>query len=116
MNSYLMLMYYGEGLWETAPEAERSEIIERHTTFPEKVERLGCSLRDGNALHTSAGATTLREVDGRRGFTDGPFAETAEQLGGYYLVDAPDLATVRTLAEELPSGYAIEIRQVDENT
>jgi hypothetical protein len=67
----------------------------------------------GEALTGVATATTLRpDGDGRRVVTDGPYAETAEQLGGFYVVEAPDLDTMTELCALLPAGYTLEVRPV----
>ena len=70
---------------------------------------------DGAQLDVSAHATTLRERDGRQLVIDGPFAETKEVLGGYYVVDVPDLDAASAIAERIPItrfGGAVEIRPV----
>jgi hypothetical protein len=71
-------------------------------------------LRGGNELDTTAKATTLRLREGRRLVTDGPFAETEEQLGGYYLVEAKDLDEALALAARVPSVRwgSIEVRPI----
>ncbi len=73
-------------------------------------------LADGAALHPTPAATTLRLREGERVLTDGPFAETKEALGGYYVLDVPDLEAALDWAARLPNaGYgSIEVRPVME--
>lgn len=68
----------------------------------------------GNALHPSDTATTLRIRDGQRELVDGPYAETKEQLGGYYIIDVPDLDTALEWAARNPAAPtgAVEVRPV----
>jgi hypothetical protein len=66
----------------------------------------------GEALVGVASATTLRHVEGKRVVTDGPYAETTEQLGGFYVVEAADLDAMTDLCELLPHQYVLEVRPV----
>ena len=86
---------------------EEAEARNDHGRFRQAVgeRRLG-----GEALADSDAATTLRHVGGQPVLTDGPFAETAEMIGGFYLLDAPDLDTVVEWCRILPHGYTLEIR------
>ena len=71
---------------------------------------VGSNIVAGEALAGPDAATTLRHKDGQPTLTDGPFAETAEMIGGFYLLEAPDLDTVTGWCEILPKGYSLEIR------
>ena len=73
-------------------------------------------MRGGNALHPSASAVTLRVRDGARDVQDGPFADSREHLGGYYVIEVPDLDTALLWAARNPaaSDGAVEVRQVVE--
>jgi hypothetical protein len=73
-------------------------------------------LRGGEALRPSSGARTVRVRDGQRVVTDGPFAETKEQLGGYYVVDCPTLEDALEAAARIPGARsgAIEVRAIEE--
>jgi hypothetical protein len=73
--------------------------------------RPGVEILSGEALGTGSMATTLRTRGGEMTITDGPFAEAAEQIGGYYLLEAPDIDTVIELCRTLPA-YDIDIRPV----
>ena len=109
---YAVLIYQDERMWAEASAEERARYHQAHTAFDEAV-RSRAKMLGGEALTGVADATTLRhDSAGRRVLTDGPFAESTEQLGGFYLVEAPDLDTVVDLCDLLPHGYAVEVRPV----
>lgn len=112
---YLVLMYGDEQRWETASDTERDAVVDAHRAFSEAVAERA-TMCSGEALATAHTTTTLRPAgaDGRRELTDGPYAETVEQLGGFYVVEAPDLDLVTELCHELPGYYTLEIRPVVE--
>jgi len=96
---------------QQAPEEQQADMA-RHGAFGEACEeRDGVEMLGGEALGDGSMATTLRTRGGELGVTDGPFAEAAEQIGGYYLIEAPDLDTVVDLCRILPA-YDIDIRPV----
>ena len=84
-----------------------------YKTFTEEVQQAG-ALVGGDALHSVESATTVRVRDGKVQTTDGPFAETKEQLGGYYLLNCKDLDEAIAWAAKIPSGRfgSVEIRPV----
>jgi hypothetical protein len=104
---YLVLIAYERGGWERATPEQRAGYLQAHADFHRTV---GASVLAGEALADPETATTMRHVDGRPTLTDGPFAETAEIIGGFYLLEAPDLDTVTGWCEILPQGYSLEIR------
>jgi hypothetical protein len=109
---YAVLIYSDERLWTEASAEQRAAYHAAHTAFDEAV-RSRATMLGGEALVGVAAATTLRHgPDGARRVTDGPFAETAEQLGGFYLVEAPDLDTMVDLCDLLPHQYVLEVRPV----
>jgi hypothetical protein len=110
---YLLLIYDAEKTWETMPEAERNKIFEEYMTFTNDIKASG-HYRAGEALEPVHTATTLRVRDGKPAITDGPFAETREQLGGYYLVEAKDLDEAAKIAARIPGARtgSIEIRPI----
>jgi hypothetical protein len=113
---YAVLLYADERLWSEATAEERASYHAAHTAFDEAV-RSRAKMLGGEALVAVAGATTLRhDADGGRMVTDGPYAETTEQLGGFYLVDAPDLDTMMGLCDLLPHAYTVEVRPVADMT
>jgi hypothetical protein len=109
---YAVLIYQDERMWTEATAEERAAHHAAHTAFDEAA-RARAEMFGGEALSGVASATTLRPgPGGRRVLTDGPFAETTEQLGGFYLIEAPDLDTVTELCTLLPEGYTLEIRPI----
>jgi len=112
VKRYLLLVAYDPGLWEDATEEQRDAWYADHRTFDEHVREHGRCLATA-PLAGADTATTLRHVDGRLQVTDGPFAETAEVLAGYYDVELPDLDAAIAAGSLLPSAFAIEIRPVE---
>jgi len=109
---YAVLIYQDERMWAEATAEQRSAMHEAHGAFDRAVRERD-ALLGGEALTGVANATTLRrDPAGGVVLTDGPFAETAEQLGGFYLVEAPDLDTMTGLCALLPAAYTLEIRPV----
>ena len=109
---YMLLIYANADGWDTLSEDEQKSI------FQEYVD-IGADSRTvaGDQLQPGTTATTVRVQDGRTLTTDGPFLETKEELGGYYLVDADDLDAALDVAARIPAarhGGAIEVRPVVE--
>jgi hypothetical protein len=104
---YLVLLAHDPGMWAEADPATFAAYHQAHVDFARVV---GEHILSGEALAGTDTATTLRRKDGRETLTDGPFAEGAEMVGGYYLLDAPDLDTVLGWCRLLPEPYSIEIR------
>jgi hypothetical protein len=112
---YMLLCYFREEEWEKLPEPRRDEIMKE---YGELVQNLaaGGRLRGGAKLGPSTSATTVREKSGRSSITDGPFAETREQLGGYHIVECRDLDEAISIAKSIPSlraGGTVEVRPVE---
>jgi hypothetical protein len=111
MSQYLILIYDDEAAWEGASPEVIGQVHQGHTRF---AEANGAAMAGGNALQPTTTATTVRP-DGADGFTvtDGPFVETKEALGGYYLVEAADLDEAIALAKQVPvmSG-GLEVRPI----
>jgi hypothetical protein len=97
------------GRWDALTEAERAEAMDAFRTFVKAVQERG-EVVDGDALHPPQLTRTVQSGAART-VTYGPFAETVEQLGGYYVIDVPDMATAVELARLLPSLTAVEVRQ-----
>src|SRR5262249_53194716 len=89
--------------WDAADETMRDEAFAAYRAFSTAVRSRG-SLVVGDALERPEAGRVLRAA------TEGPFAETVEQLGGFYVVDLPDLETAVECAELLPAAYAVEVR------
>ncbi len=113
MKYFVLLAGPGEMAgWEALTPEEQEAAMAKHGEFDEAcAARPGVEIVTGEALGDGSTATTLRTRGGEMTITDGPFAEAAEQIGGYYLVDAPDLDTVIDLCRILPA-YDIDIRPV----
>jgi hypothetical protein len=113
MKYFVLLAGYGEmPSWEDLSAEEQEASMAKLGAFDEAcAARSAVELLGGEALADGSMATTLRTRNGEFAVTDGPFAEAAEQIGGYYVLDAPDLDTVIDLCKVLPA-YDIEIRPV----
>jgi hypothetical protein len=107
---YLLLIYDDEKAWARMSPADVDRGMAAWWAFDEAVKKSGVYVA-GNALKPTDTATTVRVGEGKPLKTDGPFAETKEQLGGYYLLDVPDLDTALRWAEKMPHG-TIEIRPI----
>ena len=116
MAKYLLLIYGNEQSWEAMSAQERADIEAGHAAF---AAAAGDAILVGHELMPTATATALRgSVSGPPTPTDGPFLETKEALGGFYLVEAPDLDAALALAGRLPEVAAahsgVEIRPIRE--
>ena len=110
---YMLLIYGGQNGWETLSEAERGEMMQAYGSFSQELRDSG-SLVAGDALEPTETATTVRVRDDETLTTDGPFAETKEQLGGYYLVEADSLDEAIGWAAKIPGARygSVEVRPV----
>jgi hypothetical protein len=108
---YLLLMYGAERAWETMPTEQIDEIYAAHRTYGAEMQHAGV-IRGGAELKPTTTATTVRFTKGRPSTMDGPFAETKEQLGGYYLIDVDNVDEAIAWAERMPgmTDGAVEIR------
>jgi hypothetical protein len=108
---YLLLIYDDERNWMDRPKAQLDEMYKAYGAFSESVQRSG-HMKGGAELQPVRSATTVRVRDGKTLKTDGPFAETREQLGGYYLIEAKDLDEALGIAARIPSAKSgsIEVR------
>lgn len=109
---YLLLIYVAEATQQPPPEVMQAEM-EAYGAFTEDIRARGL-MQAGEALEPTTTATTVRVQDGRTVTTDGPYAETKEALGGFYLVDARDLDEAIELAARIPAARhgAIEVRPI----
>jgi hypothetical protein len=112
---YMLLIYHDEHGWNTITEAERQQIYLEYRKLRGELESRGQFL-SGSELQPITTATTVRVRDGKELVTDGPFAETHEQLGGYFLIEAKDLDEATSIASRIPSARtgAIEVRPLVE--
>ena len=107
---YLLLIYGDE---QALGESERKQCYGESAQLAQDLNSSGQYLA-ANPLHPTSAATSIRVRDGKRFVTDGPFAETREQLGGYYLVEAKDLDTALAIAARIPGAKtgSIEVRPI----
>ena|SRR5436305_8189516 len=111
MAEYLVLIYGDEKAIYAAGQPLWDQLMQEHGKF---AENNGPALRGGNALQPVATATTIRkEESGGATVTDGPFIETKEALGGYYLIEAKDLDEAISVAKQVPAPFGgVEVRPV----
>jgi hypothetical protein len=112
---YLLLIYDEETIWANMGEAERNQIFGEYMRFSSDIKTSGHWL-GGAPLQPTSTATSVRIRNQKRMVTDGPFAETREQLGGYYLIEAKDLDEAIGIAARIPSARlgTIEVRPIME--
>jgi hypothetical protein len=108
---YVFLMYDAEDFYDTADEQAILDEMRLHEEFMAAVREAGASVLGGEALQPSSTASTVRRGDGGALVTDGPFADTKEALGGFYVIEAPDLDVALRLAKVCPAGH-VEVRPV----
>jgi hypothetical protein len=110
---YLLLIYESEAQAAARSDADNEKVFNDYMRFDGELTASGKKIA-GDALRETATATTVRVRGGETLLTDGPFAETKEQLGGYYLVEAEDLDEAVAIAAKIPSATSgsIEVRPV----
>ena len=110
---YLLMIYGEEKLEAKMSDSDRGKMMADYGAFTKQIIASG-HYKGGNPLQPIATATTVRVREGKTVTTHGPFAETREQLGGYYLVEAKDLDEATALAARIPSSKfgSIEVRPV----
>ena len=112
---YLCLIYSDETKWQKMAGTDVQAMMAEYGAFTESVKKSG-HLLGSNRLQPTAAATTVRIRNGSLSTTDGPFAETKEQLGGYYLVEAKDLNEAIQIGSRIPGAKhgSIEVRPIAE--
>ena len=112
---YMLLIYHDEQSWNAIPESERQQIYLEYRKLREQLLARG-QFVTGSQLQPITTATSVRVRDGKELVTDGPFAETHEQLGGYFLIDAENLDEATSIAARIPSARTgtIEVRPLVE--
>jgi len=112
---YMLLIYHDEPGWNAVPEAERQQIYGEYRKLRTDLEAKG-QFVTGSQLQPISTATSVRVRDGKELITDGPFAETHEQLGGYFLIEAKNLDEATAIAARIPSARTgtIEVRPLVE--
>jgi hypothetical protein len=111
MTQYMILIYEDEAQYATASPEVLGEVMQAHNDFAAQVEQRGAKILGGAALQSTGTATSLRSAGAE--VTDGPFVETKEVLGGYYLVEAPDLDAALAIGKMCPARFGgVEVRPV----
>lgn len=112
---YLCLIYKDEREWARLPSAESERIMGEFSAYADSIKKSGHYV-GGSALEPTHAATTVRVRQGKVSTTDGPFAETKEQLGGYFLLTARDLNEAIQLASRIPAARlgSVEVRPLME--
>jgi len=110
---YLLMIYSNEAAMQSHSETEVGQIIAAYTAYTEAMDKAGI-LVGSNRLRPVATATTVRVADGKTQVLNGPYAETKEQLGGYFLIDVADLDAALSWAARCPgAGYGtMEVRPI----
>ena len=110
---YLILIFSNESAMESATPAQRDEMHAAYMAYTEAMQKAGV-LAGGERLQPTSTATTVRMTGGKTEVLNGPYAETKEQLGGYYLIDVPDLDAALSWASRCPgaSRGTLEVRPI----
>jgi hypothetical protein len=109
---YLLMCCFDETRWANLPEVQKGRVMQEYGEFIQAIVRSG-HYRAGGQLEPTSTSTTVREKNGKLISTDGPFAETKEQLGGYHLIECNDLDEALSIAGRIPTlrvGGAVEVR------
>jgi hypothetical protein len=115
---YLLMCCFEEKAWNAIPADEREIVMRDYGAWIQSATASG-HYQAGGKLKPSASSTTVRVKNGRTAITDGPFAETREQLGGYHVLECRDLDEALALAARVPTlkvGGTIEVRPLDFST
>ena len=110
---YMILIYDDETKWASMKDGSRDEMMAAYMAYTKDMKEAGV-MRAGDALQPTSTATTVRLRQGKTLVTDGPFAETKEQFGGYYLIECKDIDEATKWAAKCPSATigSIEVRPV----
>lgn len=110
---YVLMLYANEAGWPSLTKAEQATRMAGYMAYTEALTKAGV-LKGSNRLQTSSNATTVRVADGKSQVLDGPYADSKEQLGGYYIIDVPDLDAAISWAARCPgAGHGVvEVRPV----
>jgi hypothetical protein len=110
---YMLLIYGNEAGLQTASKAEMDQMLAAYGAYTEALNKAGV-IAGANRLQRSTSATTVRVTNGKTKVLDGPYAEAKEQLGGYYLIDVPDLDAALSWAGRCPgaSHGVVEVRPI----
>jgi len=110
---YLLMLYSNETAWPKMTKAEQEQGVAAYQAYTEALKNAGV-YKGSNRLRPTAAATTVRLADGKPQELDGPYIDSKEQLGGYYLIEAPDLDAAISWAARCPgaSHGTVEVRPI----
>ncbi len=110
---YMLLIFSNETGMQSASKADESQMLAAYGAYTEAMKKAGV-MTGGNRLQPTASATTVRVANGKSQVLNGPYAETKEQLGGYFLINVPDLDAALSWAARCPgaSHGTIEVRPI----
>lgn len=110
---YMLLIYANEKDWDKQTPEEMGQVMGEYGAFTDSIVKSG-NYKAGEPLEPTSAATTVRVRGGKTQVTDGPFAETREQLGGFYWIEAPNLDEAIKIAARIPSARSgsIEVRPI----
>jgi hypothetical protein len=108
---YILMLYGNEGGWSKLTPAEHKQAAAAFEAYTEALKKTG-AFRGGSRLQPVSTATTVRLVNGKLQVLDGPYADSKEQLGGFYLIDVPDLDSAMSWAARCPAAShgVVEVR------
>jgi hypothetical protein len=113
---YMLMCCFDESAWDKLPNAQKDKIMRDYGDWVQSLVKTG-HFCGGAKLHPTSSAKTVRVKNGKTVLSDGPFAETKEQLGGYHLIDCTDLNEAISIAARiptLPAGGMVEVRCIAE--
>jgi hypothetical protein len=108
---YMLLLYVNEGGWSKLTADERKEGVAAYEAYSQALQKAG-ALKSSNRLQGSSVATTVRVANGKSQVLEGPYADSKEQLGGYFIIDVPDLDAAISWAARCPAAShgVVEVR------
>lgn len=114
---YLLMDYVNEGGWPQLPRAEQEQWLGAYRAFMEAMTKAGV-LKGSNGLQPTSAATTVRVANGKTQVLDGPYADSKEQLGGFHVIEVPDLDAAISWASRSPTALhgVVEVRPVRDGT
>lgn len=110
---YLLMLYVEEAGWSKLTKAQQEQGVAAYAAYTEALTKAG-ALKGSNRLQPSSAATTVRIANGKSQVLDGPYVESKEQIGGYYLIDVPDLDAAISWAARCPAAShgVVEVRPI----
>jgi len=110
---YLLMLYVNQAGWSKLTPAEQEQGVAAYSAYTGALAKAGV-LKGANRLQASTAATTVRVANGKAQVLDGPYADSKEQLGGYYLIDVPDLDAAISWAARCPAAShgVVEVRPI----